>query len=118
MKDDKFYDDVAREILEKRLASGVWARAFAEAEGDSEKAKALYIRHRVAQLVEEDRLQQEQAEELLRQRRTQEERERKEKLAAQSEKNRPEIEASVLFWGFIGVIILTFLVIYFWYRPS
>jgi TPR repeat protein len=50
--DDKFYDEVARELQEKPLAPGLWTKAFAEMGGDDAKARALYIKYRVAQLAE------------------------------------------------------------------
>jgi hypothetical protein len=51
MNDDEFYDEVAKEIQENRLVPGVWARAFAEANGDENRAKAIYIKLRVTQLT-------------------------------------------------------------------
>lgn len=57
MQDKEFYDVVAQELLESRIQAGVWTRAFSEAEGDKEKAKAIYIRFRVAELAEQARIQ-------------------------------------------------------------
>jgi len=51
--DDKFYDEVACEMQEKQLIAGLWTKAFAEMEGDDAKARALYIKYRVAKLKEE-----------------------------------------------------------------
>lgn len=51
MNDDAFFDEVAKEIQENRLVSGVWARAFAEAAGDENLAKAIYIKLRVGQMA-------------------------------------------------------------------
>jgi len=48
--DDAFYDEVAKEMQENRLIPGVWARAFAEADGDGNRAKAIYIKLRVAKI--------------------------------------------------------------------
>ena len=55
--DDKFYEEVARELQENPLASGLWTKAFAEMGGDDAKARALYIKYRVAQLAETNRQQ-------------------------------------------------------------
>ena len=52
---DKFYDEVARELQDKPLFSGLWTKAFAEMGGDDAKARALYIKYRVAQLAEASR---------------------------------------------------------------
>ena len=58
--DDKFYDEVARELQEKSMVPGLWTKAFAEMGGDDAKARALYIKHRVAQLAEAGRQQLEE----------------------------------------------------------
>lgn len=54
-EDDKFYDEVARELQEKPMVPGLWTKAFAEMGGDDAKARALYIKYRVAQLAEASR---------------------------------------------------------------
>ncbi len=54
-EDDKFYDEVARELKEKKLVAGLWTRAYAEMGGDDAKARALYIKYRAAQLAEASR---------------------------------------------------------------
>ena len=51
--DDKFYEEVARELQEKSLVAGLWTKAYAEMGGDDAKARALYIKYRVAQLRNE-----------------------------------------------------------------
>ena len=50
--DEKFYEEVARELQEKPMVPGLWTKAFAEMGGDDAKARALYIKYRVAQLAE------------------------------------------------------------------
>ncbi|MGO9587831.1 MAG: tetratricopeptide repeat protein [Limisphaerales bacterium] len=52
---DKYYDEVARELQEKPMVPGLWTKAFAEMSGDDAKARALYIKYRVAQLAEAGR---------------------------------------------------------------
>jgi len=61
--DDQLYDIVAKEIRSGTLVDGLYARAFAEANGDKDKAQAKYIKLRVAQLRQEvkDRAEQQQA---------------------------------------------------------
>ncbi len=54
--DEKFYEKVARELQEKTLTPGLWTKAFAEMGGDDAKARALYIKYRVAQMAEEERV--------------------------------------------------------------
>jgi hypothetical protein len=51
MDDSQFYDAVAEELQKQTLVPGVWARAFAEAGGNDAKARALYIKYRVAQMT-------------------------------------------------------------------
>jgi len=60
--DDKFYDQVASELQNKTLIPGLWTRAYAEANGDDAKARALYIRYRVQQLAAEVERQHESVE--------------------------------------------------------
>lgn len=47
---DKLYEVAFNELSLKRPDKALWARAFAENNGDQEKAKAWYIRERVNQL--------------------------------------------------------------------
>ena len=54
-RDDKFYDEVARELQEKSIVAGLWTKAYAEMDGDDARARALYIKYRVAQLKETKR---------------------------------------------------------------
>lgn len=53
MNDDVYYDQVAQELQAKTMVPGVWAKAFAEANGQIDRARALYIKHRVVQLAHE-----------------------------------------------------------------
>jgi hypothetical protein len=53
MNEDWAYDEVAKELQKQAMIPGVWARAFAEAGGDQEKARAMYIKLRVTQLMEQ-----------------------------------------------------------------
>lgn len=53
--DDAFYDEVAKEMQENRMIPGVWTRAFAEADGDENRAKAIYIKLRVEKMAVENR---------------------------------------------------------------
>ena len=50
MNENEFYEKVAEEIDADNLVRGVWTRAFAEADGDENRAKAIYIKLRVATL--------------------------------------------------------------------
>ena len=51
---DKFYDEVARELEAKSLRPGLWTRAVAETGDEGSAAKALYIRLRVSELVQQE----------------------------------------------------------------
>jgi len=53
--DEKFYEEVARELQDKPMVRGLWTKAFAEMGGDDAKARAQYIKFRVAQLAEASR---------------------------------------------------------------
>jgi hypothetical protein len=48
---DPFYDAVAAELRERVLQPGLWTRAYAEADGNEPRARAIYIKLRVAQLA-------------------------------------------------------------------
>ena len=51
--DQRFYDAVAQEIQSGALQPGVWARALADSDGNESRARAKYIRLRVAQMAAE-----------------------------------------------------------------
>jgi len=53
-EDDKYYAEVARELQGPPIP-GLWTKSFAEVNGDDAKARALYIKYRVAQLAEASR---------------------------------------------------------------
>lgn len=50
MSEERFYAEVAQELQLHGPQPGLWAKAYAEAEGIEAKAKALYLRYRVQQL--------------------------------------------------------------------
>jgi hypothetical protein len=60
MNENAYYDIVAQELQAQTMVPGLWTRAFSEAGGQLDRARALYIKHRVAQLAQEasDHLQQ------------------------------------------------------------
>jgi hypothetical protein len=53
MNDEAFYEQVGKEIEANNLQTGLWICAFAEADSDENRAKAIYIKLRVAQLTAE-----------------------------------------------------------------
>jgi hypothetical protein len=53
MAKQEFFDAVAKELEQQHLDRGLWTKAFAEADGDDARARALYIRLRAAQLEQE-----------------------------------------------------------------
>lgn len=64
--ESEFFAKALKEIEDDKKAPADWARAFSEADGETEKAKALYIKQRVVSLTdmfiaeEEDRLEAEE----------------------------------------------------------
>lgn len=48
--DEPLYETVVAELAKRDIKPGLWAKAFAESQGDKEQAKAVYIRLRVEQL--------------------------------------------------------------------
>ena len=61
-KNNALYDEVAEELQANTMVPGLWTKAFAEAGGQMDRARALYIKYRVAQLAHEagERLRHEQ----------------------------------------------------------
>jgi ABC-type Na+ efflux pump permease subunit len=57
MDDERFYEAVAEEISNGIYKQGIRTKAFAEADGVESKAQALYIKYRVAQLIEQASLE-------------------------------------------------------------
>ncbi len=51
--DQLWFDRVAEEMAQNRLKPGLWARALAESGADDGRARALYIRLRVAEMQRE-----------------------------------------------------------------
>ena len=49
--DELFYEEVAKEMASDAIKPGLWTKAFVESDGDNERAKVVYIRLRVAQLM-------------------------------------------------------------------
>jgi hypothetical protein len=62
MNENAFYDIVAQELQAQTMVPGLWTRAFSEAGGQLDRARALYIKYRVVQLAQEakNKLQQKQ----------------------------------------------------------
>ena len=50
MHDECSYEQVAEELRLFGPRHGLWAKSFAEANGDGAKAKALYLRYRAEQI--------------------------------------------------------------------
>ena len=53
-----FYAQAFEEIETNQVDKGLWAKSFADQGGDENKAKTLYIKRRVALLVEHRRQEQ------------------------------------------------------------
>jgi hypothetical protein len=88
MSEDAYYDKVAQELQAQTMVPGVWARAFSESGGQLDRARALYIKHRVAQLASE-------ASEKLRQER---------RVAAKAAKQRAIAGLRRFIYGLLGII--------------
>ena len=57
MDDEAHYETVAKEVAAGDIKPGLWAKAFAQAEGKTEIARAIYIRLRAEQLISEAKAQ-------------------------------------------------------------
>jgi hypothetical protein len=49
--DEPFYEEVAKEFETDSMKPGLWTKALAEADGEQDRVKPIYIRLRVAQLL-------------------------------------------------------------------
>ena len=49
------YEKAAEEIENKSQNKGMWAKAFADADGDEQKQKALYLKYRAKQLSDQSK---------------------------------------------------------------
>lgn len=81
MDNEAFYEQVAGEIESDAMKPGIWARAFAETDGENDRAKALYIRLRVAQLVSAREVELEDVSRLMAERAIEEEQAKREATA-------------------------------------
>ncbi len=94
-EDDELYEKAWAELEDGALNRGLWARCYAEVDGDTEKAKARYIKARVQQLARAEQQRQDAELERLRQQqraeRDAQERERAES-EAQAKRAREEQE--------------------------
>ncbi len=97
----KYYDVVGQELQDRQVVPGLWARAVAETGNEGAEARARYIKLRVADLVEEARIETE---------RLQAARKRQAEAAKlqQSHTSRP---AWAIFAGIALLLIITFSVI-------
>lgn len=50
-REEDAYAQVAHEVDQNDLKQGLWAKAFADANGDLQKQKALYLKYRVGQIL-------------------------------------------------------------------
>ena len=50
MNEEEIYELISEEIESNNTKKGLWTKAFSESEGDEQKAKALYIKHRFDQI--------------------------------------------------------------------
>ena len=62
MSDQKFYDDVASELQNRSIRTGLWARAVAEVGSEGPAARARYIQLRVSELEREEEARRRSAE--------------------------------------------------------
>ena len=94
ISDDWAYEIVASELEQNDQDKGQWARAFAEAGGDENKTKALYIQRRVQRIVtnEQERIRELNTQRLLDLEAAQEQ-ERQERKAAEEHRLRELIAA-------------------------
>jgi hypothetical protein len=55
MNDERLYGKVVEELRQHGPVPGLWAKAYAEANGNKPQAEALYLRYRAEQLAKAER---------------------------------------------------------------
>lgn len=53
VSDEYYYEMAAKEVQQDQIRPGLWAKAWSEVGGDETKAKALYLKLRVATMKDE-----------------------------------------------------------------
>lgn len=113
MSDQRYYEIVAQELQRRFIRPGLWARAVAETGNEGATARALYIRFRVEELVQEEQAEEAQrraSEE--RQQEIQEEQKRAHEVRATSQ---PPPKRNTPDWVYIMVgIIVVWLAVFIW----
>lgn len=54
MKDERFYEIASAEVEAGKIRPGLRAKAFSDARGEENRAQALYLKYRAAQLAQEE----------------------------------------------------------------
>jgi hypothetical protein len=55
-EDEIFYQKVYDELSSRDLKNGLWLQSITEANGDETKAKIIYVKYRVSQIKEDERI--------------------------------------------------------------
>ena len=53
ISDEDYFEMAAKEVQNGQIRPGLWAKAWSEASGDDQKAKALYLKLRVTSMKDE-----------------------------------------------------------------
>jgi hypothetical protein len=68
LAENELYEIVTREVMNEQVVAGIWGRAFSDAEGATDKSKALYIKYRVQDLKDRSIVELAKSENLKRER--------------------------------------------------
>lgn len=104
MKDERFFEIASAELKAGTIKPGLRAKAFSDAEGEENRAQALYLRYRVAQLIQEE-MEVHQAEAAAKKQRQQQERDAGEAIREEQAKAEGLTQVHCIL---IGLLILIF----------
>lgn len=107
--EEKLYERVSAEMERGEIKKGLWAKALIEAEYDEMKAKRLYIKYRVQNIIDEEELTRKKAMAERIQKEEVPEKEQKEKVKA---KQGHAVNTSIFGW-FVTLATLT-IAVEFW----
>ena len=110
---DSFYEKVANDVLNNIQDKGVWAKAFAKAGGDENRAKSLYVEFMVDEMILEQQVIAEEKEK----QRLEKEEEAREDAWNSFVKDTKKIKRDSTFirWGVIGIVLMSIYVLFFYY---
>jgi hypothetical protein len=112
--DDKVYEQVILEIEEDKKVKATWARALSQADGDKDKAEALYIQFRVKTIVAEKQEINEQ-QFLINKKLLEQAQLEKEKMDRKRAEQKKQEDVEDMKIGYIALFIISLIIVVIYY---